>query len=128
MGLAMGKQWGNSILDLSAKRAGIVMASAQTFLAYLEQNFVQARIGVDERSCRRSSWENYFVGIAAKLNLVSKEASELRNIRRTGMHQRHTCWQELPIAEQTKHPDHCNDTKFDLLTVRMARDARIAQT
>jgi hypothetical protein len=40
MGLAMGKQLGNSILDRSAERAGIAPTSAQAFFAYLEQNFV----------------------------------------------------------------------------------------
>jgi hypothetical protein len=123
----MGKQRGDCILDCGAERACVARASVQAFFAYLEQDFVQARVGVDHRPRRRSSRETYFVDIAAELDLVSKETSELWNVACTGMHQRHTCRQEPSTAQQARHADHCSDTKFDLLSIGMARNARIAQ-
>ena len=67
----------------------------------------------------------YFVAVAPKLDVVSKEASELRNPFRPDMHTGYALGRELPTTEQPRHADHCENAEFDLLQIGVARDARI---
>src|SRR6478672_4035937 len=55
--LAVRKQWGDCILDRNANLAGVSLARTQTPFAGFEQDFVQPRVGVDQRPVRRASWE-----------------------------------------------------------------------
>ena len=77
--LAMGKQRGDCILDRDPERAGVARASVQALFADLEQDFAQARVGVDHRPLRRAGRENYLVGVAAKFDVFPEETSKFRN-------------------------------------------------
>ena len=99
----------------------------ERFLAILDQEFVEVRIGADDGQIPVALRERDFISSCAKFNVVTEEFRKSGITLLAKMDQPHASWQEATAGQLTACSYHCSHPKLDLMSIQMATDTHVVE-